>query len=85
VLCHGSLLFCPLRRGLYLPDGLVLYDFAAYLTTDMIQPGIIQVVRDFDGDVSLAPLSVSLYMAGGMALQWALGPFLTELGVARCC
>lgn len=51
----------------------------------MIQPGIIQVVRDFDGDVSLAPLSVSLYMAGGMALQWALGHCPTELVAARCC
>lgn len=67
------------------PMALVLYDFAAYLTTDMIQPGIIQVVRDFDGDVSLAPLSVSLYMAGGMALQWALGHCPTELVAARCC
>ncbi len=62
------------------PVALVLYDFAAYLTTDMIQPGIIQVVRDFDGDVSLAPLSVSLYMAGGMALQWALGPLSDRIG-----
>ncbi|MGK9172444.1 MFS transporter [Yokenella regensburgei] len=62
------------------PMALVLYDFAAYLTTDMIQPGIIQVVRDFDGDVSLAPLSVSLYMAGGMALQWALGPLSDRIG-----
>ncbi|WP_437887391.1 MFS transporter [Phytobacter sp. V91] len=62
------------------PMALVLYDFAAYLTTDMIQPGIIQVVHDFDGDVSLAPLSVSLYMAGGMALQWALGPLSDRVG-----
>jgi MFS family permease len=62
------------------PMALVLYDFAAYLTTDMIQPGIIQVVRDFNGDVSLAPLSVSLYMAGGMALQWALGPLSDRIG-----
>lgn len=62
------------------PMALVLYDFAAYLTTDMIQPGIIEVVRDFDGDVSLAPLSVSLYMAGGMALQWALGPLSDRIG-----
>ena len=65
---------------LIFPLALVLYDFAAYLTTDMIQPGIVQVVHDFNGDVSLAPLSVSLYMAGGMALQWALGPLSDRIG-----
>ncbi|HBK4612220.1 TPA: multidrug efflux MFS transporter MdtM [Klebsiella michiganensis] len=59
---------------LFFPAALILYDFAAYLTTDLIQPGIIHVVRDFDADVALAPASVSLYMAGGMALQWLLGP-----------
>ncbi len=32
------------------------------------------MVRDFNADVALAPASVSLYMAGGMAPQWLLGP-----------
>ena len=40
---------------LFFPAALILYDFAAYLTTDLIQPGIIHVVRDFDADVALAP------------------------------
>lgn len=65
---------------LFFPAALVLYDFAAYLTTDLIQPGIIHVVRDFDADVALAPASVSLYMAGGMALQWLLGPLSDRIG-----
>lgn len=59
---------------LFFPMALILYDFAAYLSTDLIQPGIINVVRDFNADVSLAPAAVSLYLAGGMALQWLLGP-----------
>ena len=58
---------------LFFPMALILYDFAAYLSTDLIQPGIINVVREFDADVSLAPAAVSLYLAGGMALQWLLG------------
>ena len=65
---------------LFFPAALILYDFAAYLTTDLIQPGIIHVVRDFDADVALAPASVSLYMAGGMALQWLLGPLSDRIG-----
>ncbi len=52
---------------LFFPMALILYDFAAYLSTDLIQPGIINVVRDFNADVSLAPAAVSLYLAGGMA------------------
>ncbi len=38
---------------LFFPMALILYDFAAYLSTDLIQPGIINVVRDFNADVSL--------------------------------
>lgn len=47
---------------LFFPMALILYDFAAYLSTDLIQPGIINVVRDFNADVSLAP-SVSISLA----------------------
>ncbi|WP_142503062.1 multidrug efflux MFS transporter MdtM [Klebsiella sp. 2680] len=65
---------------LFFPVALILYDFAAYLTTDLIQPGIIHVVHDFDADVALAPASVSLYMAGGMILQWLLGPLSDRVG-----
>jgi MFS family permease len=65
---------------LFFPMALIIYDFAAYLTTDLIQPGIIHVVRDFNADVSLAPASVSLYLAGGMALQWLLGPLSDRIG-----
>lgn len=64
----------------FFPMALIIYDFAAYLTTDMIQPGIINVVRDFNADVSLAPAAVSLYLAGGMVLQWLLGPLSDRIG-----
>lgn len=66
--------------ALFFPIALILYEFAAYLTTDMIQPGIISVVREFNANVSLAPASVSTYMAGGMALQWLLGPLSDRIG-----
>ncbi|MTH48650.1 multidrug efflux MFS transporter MdtM [Intestinirhabdus alba] len=65
---------------LFFPMALIVYDFAAWLSTDLIQPGIINVVRDFNADVSLAPASVSLYLAGGMALQWLLGPLSDRIG-----
>lgn len=64
----------------FFPMALILYDFAAYLSTDLIQPGIINVVREFNADVSLAPAAVSLYLTGGMVLQWLLGPLSDRIG-----
>ncbi|HGY5181779.1 multidrug efflux MFS transporter MdtM [Citrobacter braakii] len=72
--------FSQRTTALFFPVALILYDFAAYLSTDLIQPGIINVVRDFNADVSLAPAAVSLYLAGGMALQWLLGPLSDRIG-----
>ena len=72
--------FAQRATTLFFPIALILYDFAAYLSTDLIQPGIINVVRDFNADVSLAPAAVSLYLAGGMALQWLLGPLSDRIG-----
>ena len=72
--------FSQRTTTLFFPVALILYDCAAYLSTDLIQPGIINVVRDFNADVSLAPAAVSLYLAGGMALQWLLGPLSDRIG-----
>lgn len=75
-----SRVFLPTHHDAIFPVALILYDFAAYLSTDLIQPGIINVVRDFNADVSTAPAAVSLYLAGGMALQWLLGPLSDRIG-----
>ncbi|MGU5744281.1 MFS transporter [Klebsiella quasipneumoniae] len=69
---YGSVLLFPLA--------MVIYDFSAYLTTDLIQPGIIHIIRELQADITLAPASVSLYMAGGLALQWFLGPLSDRIG-----
>lgn len=75
-----SQFFARHATSLFFPMALILYDFAAYLSTDLIQPGIINVVRDFNADVSLAPAAVSLYLTGGMVLQWLLGPLSDRIG-----
>ncbi|UMP83674.1 MFS transporter [Klebsiella pneumoniae] len=67
-------------RILLFPLAMIIYDFSAYLTTDLIQPGIIHIIREFEADVALAPASVSLYLAGGLALQWLLGPLSDRIG-----
>jgi len=75
-----SQFFTRHAASLFFPMALIIYDFAAYLSTDLIQPGIINVVRDFNADVSLAPAAVSLYLTGGMVLQWLLGPLSDRIG-----
>ena len=52
---YGSVMLFPLA--------MIIYDFSAYLTTDLIQPGIIHIIKELQADVTLAPVSVSLYMA----------------------
>ena len=60
LLQYGSVMLFPLA--------MMIYDFSAYLTTDLIQPGIINIINELQADVTLAPASVSLYMVGGLAL-----------------
>ncbi|MDN5988324.1 MAG: multidrug transporter MdfA, partial [Hafniaceae bacterium] len=36
------------RRAVLFPLALVLFEFATYIAHDMIQPGMIHVVRDFN-------------------------------------
>lgn len=76
--------FSQRATTLFFPMALILYDFAAYLTTDLIQPGIINVVRDFNADVSLAPASVSLYLAGGRRCNGFWGRYPTGLAAGQC-
>ncbi|AYW56349.1 MFS transporter [Raoultella ornithinolytica] len=72
LLQYGSVMLFPLA--------MMIYDFSAYLTTDLIQPGIINIINELQADVTLAPASVSLYMVGGLALQWLLGPLSDRIG-----
>lgn len=69
---------------LFFPMALILYDFAAYLSTDLIQPGIINVVRDFNADVSLARQpSVSISRAV-WRYSGCWGRFPTGLAAGQC-
>ncbi len=47
--------------ALFFPAALILYDFSAYLTTDLIQPGILHVVRDFNADGAGSGLGEPVY------------------------
>ncbi|EEQ03696.1 Multidrug translocase MdfA [Yersinia rohdei ATCC 43380] len=57
-----------------------MFEFTAYIANDMIQPGMLAVVADFNASVEWVPTSMTAYLAGGMFLQWLLGPLSDRRG-----
>jgi DHA1 family multidrug/chloramphenicol efflux transport protein-like MFS transporter len=59
---------------------LVLFEFTVYMANDLIMPGMIRVVQEFDSSDAAIPLSLSLYLLGGMLLQIFMGPLSDRWG-----
>ena len=68
------------RSALLFPLCLVLYEFSTYIGNDMIQPGMLAVVAEFQASTEWVPTSMTAYLAGGMFLQWLLGPLSDRVG-----
>lgn len=68
------------RSALLFPLCLVLYEFSTYIGNDMIQPGMLTVVEQFQAGTEWVPTSMTAYLAGGMFLQWLLGPLSDRVG-----
>lgn len=68
------------RQALLFPLCLVLYEFSTYIGNDMIQPGMLTVVKQFQAGNEWVPTSMTAYLAGGMFLQWLLGPLSDRIG-----
>ncbi|EOY5417209.1 MFS transporter [Cronobacter turicensis] len=68
------------RQALLFPLCLVLYEFSTYIGNDMIQPGMLAVVQQYQAGVEWVPTSMTAYLAGGMFLQWLLGPLSDRIG-----
>ncbi|WNN49736.1 MFS transporter [Siccibacter colletis] len=68
------------RQALLFPLCLVLYEFSTYIGNDMIQPGMLTVVEQYQASVEWVPTSMTAYLAGGMFLQWLLGPLSDRIG-----
>lgn len=68
------------RQALLFPLCLVLYEFSTYIGNDMIQPGMLTVVEQFNAGIEWVPTSMTAYLAGGMFLQWLLGPLSDRIG-----
>ena len=67
-------------RYLVFPFSLVLFEFATYLAHDMVQPGMLLVTREFNAGPEWVSTSLTAYLAGGIVLQWLLGPLSDRVG-----
>ncbi|QLG87695.1 MFS transporter [Chitinibacter bivalviorum] len=65
---------------LLFPLALVLFEFATYISNDMILPGMPAVVHEFGADPTLIPSAMTLSLLGGASLQWLLGPLSDRVG-----
>ncbi|WP_312757456.1 MFS transporter [Pantoea brenneri] len=68
------------RRPFIFPLSLVLFEFATYIAHDMIQPGMLLVTQQFGVGPEWVSASLSAYLAGGIMLQWLLGPLSDRVG-----
>lgn len=68
------------RHALIFASFLVLYEFLAYISNDMIMPGMLQVVKTFGASESAVARSLMLYILGGSTLQIILGPLSDHYG-----
>src|SRR3990167_2891877 len=59
---------------------LVLYEFLTYIANDLVMPGMLHVVQEFNASQSNVATSMTLYVIGGASLQLILGPLSDHLG-----
>lgn len=53
---------------------LLLYEISAYLSNDMIMPGMIKVIQSYSVSESYVAPSLTAFILGGASLQFLLGP-----------
>ncbi|UAJ65044.1 MFS transporter [Candidatus Schneideria nysicola] len=68
---NGNILF---------PFSLVLFEFTVYIANDMIQPSMLEVVKNFNVGIEWIPTSLTAYLAGGGCLEWFFGPLSDQRG-----
>ncbi|WMC19108.1 MAG: MFS transporter [Enterobacteriaceae bacterium PSpicST1] len=68
------------KTRIMFPISLVLFELIVYVTNDMMQPAMLEVVKYFNVSVEWIPTSLTAYLSGGMCLQWLFGPLSDKYG-----
>jgi DHA1 family multidrug/chloramphenicol efflux transport protein-like MFS transporter len=66
--------------NLLFPIALVLFEFSVYIANDMIQPGMLAVVREFGVSAAWVPSGMTAFLLGGALLPWFVGPLSDHVG-----
>ncbi|PSB91913.1 MFS transporter [Candidatus Pandoraea novymonadis] len=67
----------------YFPLSLVAFEFAVYVSNDMIMPGMPLVIREFGTSSDMTTFALTAAMLGNASLQWLLGPLADRYGRRR--
>lgn len=68
------------KSGYSFAFAFIIFEFAAYISNDMIMPGMVKVIQEFKASPSLIASSFSLYVLGASSLQLFLGPIADRYG-----
>jgi len=62
---------------------ITLFELLTYMASDMIMPAMLTVTHEFNASARHVPFAFNLYLAGGVLLQWLIGPLSDHLGRRR--
>jgi DHA1 family multidrug/chloramphenicol efflux transport protein-like MFS transporter len=57
-----------------------LFELLAYTGSDLLMPAMLTVTDELGADAVHVPLTLALYLLGGVALQWLIGPLSDSIG-----
>ncbi|KAB8028602.1 MFS transporter [Fluviispira multicolorata] len=67
-------------KQFYFVPFLIVFEFCAYMSVDMIMPGMLFVVNDFSVSHTYVPSALSLFILGGACVPLFLGPLADRYG-----
>ena len=59
---------------------ITLFELLTYMASDMIMPAMLTVTHELNASARHVPFAFNLYLAGGILLQWLIGPLSDHFG-----
>lgn len=59
---------------------ITFFELLTYMASDMIMPAMLTVTHDLNASGRHVPYAFNLYLAGGILLQWLIGPLSDQFG-----
>ena len=62
---------------------ITLFELLTYMASDIIMPAMLTVTHELNASARHVPFAFNLYLAGGILLQWLIGPLSDHFGRRR--